>query len=226
LWVAYLFLSTLLVNKTNKQVDTNDGLSLKYSLSTKLIYVWGCLMKIREMTHVAIFAAIMGALGLLPPIFLSFTPVPITLQTIGVLLAGGILGARLGAMSQVVFLLLVAAGLPLLSGGRGGLSVFVGPSAGYLLSYPITAFCLGAIQSRFKEVRVATILPINLTVGIFLIYLFGIPVQAFVMNIDLLLAVKMSLVYLPGDLIKATLATLLVVKLKKYPVFNRKLLFT
>jgi len=183
-------------------------------------------MKIREMTHVAIFAAIMGALGLLPPIFLSFTPVPITLQTIGVLLAGGILGARLGAMSQVVFLLLVAAGLPLLSGGRGGLSVFVGPSAGYLLSYPITAFCLGAIQSRFKEVRVATILPINLTVGIFLIYLFGIPVQAFVMNIDLLLAVKMSLVYLPGDLIKATLATLLVVKLKKYPVFNRKLLFT
>jgi biotin transport system substrate-specific component len=183
-------------------------------------------MKIREMTHVALFAAIMGALGLLPPIFLTFTPVPITLQTIGVLLAGGILGARLGAISQIVFLLLVAAGLPLLSGGRGGLSVFVGPSAGYLLSYPITAFCLGTIQSRFKEVRIATILPINLTVGIFLIYLFGIPVQAFVMNIDLLLAVKMSLVYLPGDIIKATLATFLIVKLKKYPVFNSKLLFT
>ena len=113
-----------------------------------------------------------------------------------------------------------------MSGGRGGLSVFVGPSAGYLLSYPITAFCLGAIQSRLKEVRLATMLPINLTVGIFLIYLFGIPVQAFVMNIDLLLAVKMSLVYLPGDIIKATLATFLVVKLKKYPIFNKKLLFT
>ncbi|WP_438297194.1 biotin transporter BioY [Sporosarcina sp. FA15] len=183
-------------------------------------------MKIREMTHVALFAALMGVLGLLPPIFLTFTPVPITLQTIGVLLAGGILGARLGAISQIVFLLLVAAGLPLLSGGRGGLSVFVGPSAGYLLSYPITAFCLGTIQSRLKEVKVAAILPINLTVGIFLIYLFGIPVQAFVMNIDLLLAVKMSLVYLPGDIIKATLATFLVVKLKRYPIFNKKLLFT
>ena len=71
-------------------------------------------MKIQEMTHVALFAAIMGALGLLPPIFLTFTPVPITLQTIGVLLAGGILGARLGAISQIVFLLLVAAGLPTL----------------------------------------------------------------------------------------------------------------
>ena len=91
------------------------------------------------MTQVALFAAIMGALGLLPPIFLSFTPVPITLQTIGVLLAGGILGARLGAISQIVFLLLVATGLPLLSGGRGGLGVFVGPSAGYLLSYPINS---------------------------------------------------------------------------------------
>lgn len=181
-------------------------------------------MHIREMTQVALFAAIMGALGLLPPLFLSFTPVPITMQTIGVLLAGGILGARLGAMSQIVFLLLVATGLPLLSGGRGGLSVFVGPSAGYILSYPITAFCLGYIQSRFKQLRLGPVLLTNLTIGIFLIYLFGVPVQAFVMNIDLLLAMKMSLVYLPGDAIKATLASFVVYKLQAYPVFNRRLL--
>lgn len=181
-------------------------------------------MHIREMTQVALFAAIMGALGLLPPLFLSFTPVPITMQTIGVLLAGGILGARLGAMSQIVFLLLVATGLPLLSGGRGGLGVFVGPSAGYILSYPITAFCLGYIQSRFKQLRLGLVLLTNLTIGIFLIYLFGVPVQAFVMNIDLLLAMKMSLVYLPGDAIKATLASFVVYKLQAYPVFNRRLL--
>ena len=181
-------------------------------------------MKTRELTQVALFAAIMGALGLLPPLFLSFTPVPITLQTLGVLLAGGILGARLGAISQIVFLLLVATGLPLLSGGRGGIGVFVGPSAGYLLSYPLTAFCLGYIQSRFKKLKLGSILLTNLTIGIFLIYLFGIPVQAFIMNIDLLLAMKMSLVYLPGDAIKATIASFLVFKLQSYPVFNRRLL--
>lgn len=97
-------------------------------------------MKVKEMTYVALFAAVMGALGLVPPIMLSFTPVPITLQTLGVLLAGGILGARLGGISMAVFLLLVAAGAPLLSGGRGGIGVFFGPSAGYLISYPVTAF--------------------------------------------------------------------------------------
>ena len=83
--------------------------------------------------------------------FLTFTPVPITLQTIGVLLAGGILGARLGAISQIVFLLLVATGLPLLSGGRGGIGVFVGPSAGYLLSYPLTHFALGTFNPVSKN---------------------------------------------------------------------------
>lgn len=180
-------------------------------------------MKIQEMTYIALFAAIMGALGLVPPIMLSFTPVPITLQTLGVLLAGGVLGARLGAWSQVVFLLIVAAGIPLLSGGRGGIGVFVGPSAGYLLAYPITAFCLGFILSRLKNLNFRHIIITNLTVGIFLIYLIGVPVQAFIMDIPLLDAVKLSLVYIPGDILKATLASYLVFRLRKSPFIYRKL---
>jgi biotin transport system substrate-specific component len=180
-------------------------------------------MKIKEITYVALFASIMGALGLVPPIMLSFTPVPITLQTLGVLLAGGVLGARLGAMSQAVFLLIVAAGMPLLSGGRGGISVFVGPSVGYLLAWPITAFCVGYLLSRFRTLRLKNVLLINLTVGIFLIYSIGIPVQAFMMDLSILQAVKLSLVYIPGDVLKATLASVLVYRLRKHPVFSRSL---
>jgi biotin transport system substrate-specific component len=179
-------------------------------------------MKIKEITYVALFAAVMGALGLVPPIMLSFTPVPITLQTLGVLLAGGILGARLGAWSMTVFLLIVATGMPLLSGGRGGVGVFVGPSAGYLLSYPLVAFCVGYMLSRFKTLTFKHILFTNLTIGIFLIYLFGIPVQAFIMNIPLFEAIKVSLVYIPGDVMKAILASVLVYRLRKYPVFYPK----
>ena len=178
-------------------------------------------MKIKEITYVALFASIMGALGVVPPIILSFTPVPITLQTLGVLLAGGILGPRLGALSQVVFLFIVAAGMPLLSGGRGGFAVFVGPGAGYLLAWPITAFCIGYLLSRFRTIRLRNVLLLNLTVGIFLIYLIGIPVQAMMMDITLLQAIKLSLVYLPGDVIKATLASYLVFRLRKHPVFNQ-----
>lgn len=175
------------------------------------------------MTYIALFAAIMGALGFVPPIMLSFTPVPITLQTIGVLLAGGILGARLGGLSITLFLLLVAAGLPLLSGGRGGIAVFVGPSAGYLFAYPITAFVIGYLVSRLRTAKIGKILLINLTVGIFLIYLFGIPVQAFVMNIPVVEAIKLSLVYIPGDIIKAVLASYVVYRLRKHPVLQKNL---
>ncbi|MCD4838030.1 MULTISPECIES: biotin transporter BioY [Neobacillus] len=180
-------------------------------------------MKLKEITFIALFAAFMGALGIVPPITLSFTPVPITLQTLGVLLAGGVLGARLGAMSQIVFLLLVAAGVPLLSGGRGGLSVFVGPSVGYLISWPITAFVIGYLLSFIANVKLHHVLLINLTVGILLIYLIGIPVQALIMHISLLDAVKISLVYIPGDVLKAVLASILVYRLRKHPVFSSSL---
>lgn len=180
-------------------------------------------MKIKEMTSVAVFAAVMGALGVVPPIMLSFTPVPITLQTLGVLLTGGVLGARLGAMSQTIFLLLVAAGMPLLSGGRGGLSVFVGPSVGYLISWPITAFCIGYLLSRFQNLKLQHVLMINLTVGILLIYLIGVPAQAFIMDIPVLEAVKLSLIYIPGDVLKAILASILVYRLRKHPFFSRSL---
>lgn len=179
-------------------------------------------MKVKEITYVSLFAAVMGALGLVPPIMLSFTPVPITVQTLGVLLAGGILGARLGGISLTVFLLLVAAGAPLLSGGRGGIGVFFGPSAGYLLSYPLTAFFVGYLLSRFRTLKLINVLFVNLTVGIFLIYLIGIPVQAFMMKIALMDAIKLSLVYIPGDVLKATLASFLVYRLQKHPVISRQ----
>ncbi|MGM7719973.1 biotin transporter BioY [uncultured Metabacillus sp.] len=180
-------------------------------------------MKVQEMTYIALFTAVMGALGLVPPIMLTFTPVPITLQTLGVLLSGGVLGARLGAFSQILFLLLVAAGMPLLSGGRGGIGVFFGPSAGYLLAYPLTAFIIGYLLTKFKAKSLQSILFINLTVGILLIYFIGIPVQAFIMEISLFQAIKLSLVYIPGDVLKAIIASYLVYQLRKSPIISRKL---
>ncbi|OIK16271.1 biotin transporter BioY [Bacillus sp. MUM 116] len=180
-------------------------------------------MKLLDITYVALLAAFMGALGFVPPIMLSFTPVPITLQTLGVLLAGGILGAKRGFLSMMIFLLLVAAGAPLISGGRGGFAVFLGPSAGYLISWPITALCLGYLISRFSKLRFGRILFINLTVGIFMMYIIGIPVQAFILHIKLTNAIITSLVYIPGDVLKATLASYLVYRLAKSPAIKRNL---
>ncbi|HZG70645.1 MAG TPA: biotin transporter BioY [Chondromyces sp.] len=171
-------------------------------------------MNTKRMVYVALFAAIMAVLGFMPPIPLSITPVPITLQTLGVMLAGGILGARLGAMSQLVFLLAVAAGAPLLSGGRGGLSVFVGPSAGYLIGWIAGAFVIGLLIERMKNPSFMKVLLVNVVGGIGVIYLFGIPVQSMLTNIGLAETALSSLVFLPGDITKVVIAAALVPKLR------------
>ena len=81
-------------------------------------------MKTRDLAYIALFAAIIAVLGTLPAI--NIGPVPITAQTLGVMLAGSVLGARRGFLAVLLFLVLVAIGLPLLSSGAGGLSVFAG----------------------------------------------------------------------------------------------------
>ncbi len=101
----------------------------------------------RSLTHIALFAALIAVLGLVPQITLAVC-VPITAQSLGIMLCGTVLGARRGALAVVLFLVLVAAGLPLLSGGRGGLGVFAGPSAGFLLGFPVAAFVCGLIVER------------------------------------------------------------------------------
>lgn len=90
-------------------------------------------MKIKDMMFTAIMAAVIAVLGLLPPIPLPFIPVPITVQTLGVMLAGSILGARLGGVSLLLFVVLIGLGAPLLSGGRGAWVFWLDLQAGMFL---------------------------------------------------------------------------------------------
>ncbi|EEL86832.1 BioY [Bacillus cereus AH1272] len=172
-------------------------------------------MNTKNLVFVALFSSIMGVLGLIPPIALAITPVPITLQSLGVMLAGGLLGSRLGALSQLIFLLIVGVGAPLLAGGRGGPGVFVGPSAGYLLGYIVGAFVIGYLIERLREVSIIKVLCINIIGGIFVVYVFGITVQAFLMGVSVWETMKVSAVFLPGDCIKAIIAAILVTKLHR-----------
>jgi biotin transport system substrate-specific component len=171
-----------------------------------------------DLARVAVFAALVAALGL-PGSFSVFGGVPITAQTFGVMLAGAILGPRLGALSMIALLALTAAGLPLLAGGRGGISVFVGPSAGYLIGWIAGAFVIGLIvhSSARKPAAWRTALAM-LVGGVLVIYAFGIPVQSMVTRLSLAQTAMASLVFIPGDLVKAVLATLTVsTLLRAYP---------
>ncbi|MCU1481324.1 MAG: biotin transporter BioY [Subtercola sp.] len=171
-----------------------------------------------DIARIAVFAAIMAVLGL-PAGFAVFGSVPITAQTLGVMLAGAILGAWRGALSMIVFLVLVALGLPLLAGGHGGIGVFVGPSAGYLFGWIIGAFVVGAIVHLGGRKLTWLRTSVGVLVGgIAVVYAIGIPVQAAVTHQPLGLTVLQSLVFIPGDLIKAVIAVVITMTLvRAYP---------
>lgn len=161
-----------------------------------------------DAARIATFAALIAVLGLPGQLGLFGNAVPVTLQTLGVMLAGAILGPWRGAAAAAVLLLLVAAGLPLLAGGRGGLGVFAGPSAGYALGFVLGAAVVGLIVHRGGPRPGRTrVMVACLVGGIGAIYAVGIPVQAAVMGLGLGPTALGSLVFLPGDLLKAVVAT-------------------
>lgn len=95
-----------------------------------------------------IFFALLTALTARITIPLPFTIVPITLQTLAVLLSGLVLGSRAGASSQMLYLAAIAAGLPISASGLGGPAAFVTPTAGYLIAFVPAAFVAGYLLER------------------------------------------------------------------------------
>ena len=159
-----------------------------------------------DVAAVVVFAAFIAVLGLFPGIYVGGSGVPIVVQNIGPLLAGAILGAKRGTAAVALLLALTAIGLPLLSGGRGGIAPFVGPSAGFLLGWLLSALVTGLIVERAARPRVPLLL-LATACGLLVDYLVGIPFLA-LYNGDWGAAVIGSLVFVPGDAAKVVIAAL------------------
>ena len=167
-------------------------------------------LSVRDLAQIAIFAALIAALGFPGALSLGASTVPITFQTLGVMLAGAILGARKGFLAVLLLLVLAAAGLPLLSGGRGGLVWFTtSPSAGYPYGWLLGVVVIGALTAwllpryPFWPALGATVLG-----GIVVVYLIGVPVTAINLGLPLWAAAVDSAKFLPGDLVKVVVTVL------------------
>ncbi len=90
--------------------------------------------------------SLLTAAGAYLAVPLGFTPVPITLQTLFVLLSGGLLGPVAGAASQLLYLALGVSGVPVFAFGGGGLPWVLGPTGGYLLAFPLASALVGWIS--------------------------------------------------------------------------------
>jgi biotin transport system substrate-specific component len=171
-------------------------------------------LDLRDLIAVAFFTALttVGAWISFP---LPFSPVPIVLANLFVLLSGVILGKWLGSLSQIIYLLLGIVGIPVFAQHQAGPSVLAGPTGGYLVGYVFAAFVAGLLVEhlpRFSSARKAEMLRLAFcfSVGAVVIYIPGVPWLAHVTGMDISTAmVKGFYPYLPGDIVKIIVGTLL-----------------
>ncbi len=161
----------------------------------------------KNLTQIALFAALIAVLGLVPKLDLA-AGVPITAQSLGVMLCGTVLGARKGALAVLLFLFVTIAGLPLLSGGRGGFALLAGPSVGYILGFPVAAYVTGAVTGLWR-----VNLAVSATLGAFLggfvvLNMIGILGMSVMLDKTLPEAALLALPFAIGDTIKAVIAGL------------------
>ena len=164
-----------------------------------------------SMALVGLFAALIAVMGLIPKIDLPIG-VPITLQTLGVMMAGCLLGPWRALQAILLFLVAVAAGLPLLAGGRGGLGVFMAPTTGYLIGWTAAAFTTGllmALLPKATPLRAAgSAFVASVVGGVLVLHSFGIAGLVLIAKIPLTQAFWGDLVFVPGDLAKAVLVAI------------------
>jgi biotin transport system substrate-specific component len=148
--------------------------------------------------------AVVVALSAQVAVPLPFSPVPMTLQPLAVLVVGGVLGAANGAGALVLYLTLGALGLPVFAAGGSGVLRLLGPTGGYLLAFPIAAGVTGALAGRSPDAVLRVLLACAL--GMVIIHLGGVA-QLALLGGDPALAFRVGfLPFLTGDLLKIGLA--------------------
>lgn len=156
-----------------------------------------------DLALVAVFAALIAAFSLTPAIPIG--PVPITLQTLAVVLAGLVLGPWRGFLANVLYLVVGFAGLPVFAGGAAGLAVLAQPSVGYLLAFPFGALVAGAVARLFADWRGAKQYLGFFLAGLaasLLIHAAGIVGLVLVLHLDFSAAFLIDLAFWPGDIAK------------------------
>jgi len=156
---------------------------------------------------------ILTALGAFVRLPLPFTPVPITLQTFFVLLSGAFLGSRLGAASQLGYILLGIAGLPIFTNAGSGLFYLFGPTGGYIFGFILAGYFIG----RFIKYRQKNFISLFclFCLADFLLLLSGVVWLKVIFGYRLSRLFLIGFIpFLPGDLIKAWAASFIYWKLK------------
>lgn len=167
------------------------------------------------------YASMFGALTAIGAfIMIPVPPVPITMQTLFVILSGTLLGGYLGALSQVVYILLGVIGLPVFTGGKAGIGVFLGPTGGYLIGFVIGAYIIGKLVSLRRDPGILWLMG-AMTAGITIVYTCGIIQLMLIGKLSFFKAIAVGLLPpLPGDVIKIIVSSFVCQKIRPR-IFNK-----
>jgi biotin transport system substrate-specific component len=175
-------------------------------------------LELRDYPRIAIFVGLIAALSFVPLIQIPGLA-PITAQTLGVMLAGAVLGSYKGTLSVLIAELLAVAGLHTLASGNTGLGVFTSPFFGYTFGWLIGAWVIGLVIEKMPKVNLAFSSTLAFILGgIVAIYVPGIIWLSYINNAPLLAVALGNVAYLVGDAIKIVVAVLVLLALKAaYP---------
>ena len=172
----------------------------------------------RDLAHVAVFAALVIALGLPGTVNVGTSGVPITLQSLGVMLAGALLGPRKGVLA-ILTVMAIGLVLPVLAGGRTTLTSLAGPTAGFLIGWIPAVLVIGWLTMRMlPRYRVVPGIAVNILGGIVVLYAFGLPGMMWRADLTFWQALTANASYLPGALVKAVVAAVVAAQVHRaYP---------
>lgn len=151
----------------------------------------------RELVYVSLMVALTSVGGL---ISINLGPIAFSLQSFFVIISGSVLGPKLGAISQLLYISLGLLGLPIFSGGYGGLQRIISPSFGFLLGFILAAYIAGLLVERLENKRFSSYL-ILASIAHLAIYLIGLPYMYFMMNYGLGLSINISQLLMTGFLV-------------------------
>lgn len=168
-------------------------------------------ISIQDICGIAIMTAITAVMAQISiPMPLG---VPMTMQTFAVALAGIILGSKRGAISMVIYVLLGAFGVPVFAGFSGGLAKLVGPTGGFLFSFPIMAYIIGKGMELRRKKGMFTLMLILGTVSN---YVVGVVMYCILMNASVVTGFTACVLpFIPTAIIKAVLAAVLGLQIHK-----------
>lgn len=168
--------------------------------------------KIQTLCMISLFTAvtaIMAQIAIPLPI-----GVPLTLQSFSIMLAGIILGARRGAFASLIYMLLGAIGLPVFSNFTGGWQCLVGPTGGFILSFPLMAYIVGLGYEYRTKWKASSLL--GFFIGCTVNFLCGILMFCFITKSSFPVGfTTCALPFIPGEVLKAFLAAMLGSKIRK-----------